>query len=542
MKRIDPGSLFKRGGLIGGWGSVFTISLLICLLVAAIGIIRPDAAAGAIRSITTYVLDAFDWVFLLSVTFFIVLSLLLALSDYGDLKLGKEEDEPEFSMISWLSMLFAAGMGAGLLFWGVAEPLSHYMVPPPGKEAMTPEAARWAFVVTNFHWGLHAWCIYGLFALIMGFFGFRHGYPMLAGSPFLAVFTGKTGHLIARIANIIAVLAVVFGISGSLGLGVKQISAGMAEVFGTSGESDLILMNILGVLTACYILSASTGLDKGIRFLSNLNMSLVVLLMLFVLFVGPTRFILSTFATSLGGYLAALPALSLKLYPFTGESEWIRTWTLTWMIWWIAWAPFVGVFIARISRGRTIRQFVLMVMLIPTLFSVLWFSVLGGTSMYLELFGQVNLGSVVVENPSEALFSLFTYFPGSNILSIAAVFLIFIFLVTSADSGAFVLGMMTSEGDLNPPLFRKLFWGAAVAVITGAGLFAGGSIEVFRAIAICGAIPFTLIMIAQVFLLLRALSWERISQKATGGGEAEERRIPGNLAAKSGIDGEKELS
>ncbi len=542
MKRIDSGESLIRDGLMSKPGTVFSISLIICLLVAGFGIIRPEVTASAVRDATSYVLDSFDWVFLLSVTFFIVLSLLLALSDYGNLKLGKETDEPEFSLVSWLSMLFAAGMGAGLLFWGVAEPLSHYMVPPPGKEAMTPEAASWAFVVTNFHWGLHAWCIYGLFALIMGFFGFRYGYPMLAGSPFLAVFTGKTGHIIAQIADIIAVLAVVFGISGSLGLGVKQISAGMAEVFGTSAQSDLILMNILGVLTACYLLSASTGLDKGIRFLSNLNMSLVVLLMLFVLFVGPTRFILSTFATSLGGYLAALPALSLKLYPFSGESEWIRTWTLTWMIWWIAWAPFVGVFIARISRGRTIRQFVLMVMLIPTLFSVLWFSVLGGTSMYLELFGQVNLGSIVVENPSEALFSLFAYFPISDILSVTAVFLVFIFLVTSADSGAFVLGMMTSKGDLHPPLFRKLFWGGTVAVITAAGLFAGGSIEVFRAIAICGAIPFTLIMIAQVFVLLHALARERLPKEADGSTEAKGRRIPGNLAAKSGLEGEKEPS
>ncbi|MFO8091133.1 MAG: BCCT family transporter [Desulfatiglandaceae bacterium] len=541
MTNSSPESSSNKKAVLDPKNSVFFISLVICVMIVAYGITNPDRLAGSFINATTYILDAFDWLFMLSVTFFIVFSLLLALSDYGNLKLGKQEDEPEFGLISWLSMLFAAGMGAGLLFWGVAEPLSHYMIPPPGMSAMTPEAARWAFVMTHFHWGLHVWCIYGLFALIMGFFGFRHGYPMLAGSPFQATFKGRGGVVVARIANIIAVLAVVFGISGALGLGVKQINAGMAEVFGTSPQSTFIMINILTILTICYLVSASTGLDKGIRFLSNLNMSIVVLVMLFVLFVGPTRFILSTFVTGLGDYLSNLPALSLKLYPFSAESEWIRSWTLTWMIWWIAWAPFVGVFIARISRGRTIRQFVVMVMLMPALFSILWFSVLGGASMYLELFGQVNLGSIVVENPSKALFALFAYFPISDILSSTVVFLVFIFLVTSADSGTFVLGMMTSEGNLNPSVFRKLFWGVIVSLITGAGLFAGGGVDLFRAIAISGAIPFTLIMIAHVFLLLRALFREHLSEK-----KAEESKVEAlvseTLHAGSGDGEKKELS
>lgn len=502
-----------RAGFLSRLSSVFFVSLTLCILVAVYGILYPDSLAQGVQGATNYVLDSFDWIFLLSITFFIVLSLLLAMSDYGDLKLGKDTDEPEFSNLSWVAMLFAAGMGAGLLFWGVAEPLSHYMVPPPERPAMTPESARWAFVLTNFHWGLHAWSIYGLSALIMGFFGFRHGYPMLAGSPFLAIFKGKGGAVIARVANIVAVLAVVFGISGSLGMGVRQISSGLAQVFNTPAQSNMVMVYILGVLTICYMLSASTGLDKGIRFLSNLNMSIVVLLMLFVLFVGPTKFIMTTFATSLGDYFTSVPSLSLKLYPFSGESSWLRSWTLTWMIWWIAWAPFVGVFIARISRGRTIRQFVTMVMLIPTLFSILWFAVLGGSSIHLELFGNANLGSIVLEDPSAALFEFFTYFPFSNILSTVAIFLVFIFLVTSADSGAFVLGMMTSEGDLNPATGRKLFWGIILAALTSAGLFAGDSVKVLRSIAISGAIPFTLIMIAHVMLLVRGLSLESSSEK-----------------------------
>lgn len=309
-------------------------------------------------------------------------------------------------------------------------------------------------------------------------------------------------------ADLVAVVAVAFGIAGSLGMGVMQINAGLADVFGTPADSLTFLMGILAVLILFYMIPITTDLSQGIKLLSNLNLAVAILLMLFILFFGPTGFILSTFTTSLGDYLTNILNLSFRLYPYSGETEWTRVWTLTYLIWWIAWAPFVGVFIARISRGRRIREFVITVILFPTVFSILWFAVFGGAGMHQELFGEGGLASLVIENSSRALFALFSYFPYPMVLAVTAIFLILVFLSTSAASGAYVLGMMTSGGSLNPSLGRKLFWGGIVAVLTAAVLFAGGGVQVLRAIAISGALPFTLIMIAQVACLLFSLSQE----------------------------------
>ncbi len=492
------------------WLSVFSVSLVICCAAAVWGVVDPEGLADGISLGTRMGLEWFDWIFLLSVTLFIVLSLFLALSRYGDLKLGGPDEKPEFDTISWLAMLFAAGMGAGLLFWGVAEPLSHFMNPPPGQEAMTPQAARWAMIMANLHWGIHAWGIYAMGALVLGYYGFRKGLPMLAGAPIRHVFRGRFGQILGGLADVVAVLAVVFGLAGSLGMGVIQINYGLSEAFGLDAESMALTMGVVAVLAACYLVSAATAIDKGIKLLSNINTGLVVVLMLFVLFVGPTTFILSTFATSIGDYVGNLITLSFRLHPFSGQREWARIWTLTYLIWWIAWAPFVGIFIARISRGRTIREFVLIVMFLPTLFSILWFSVFGGTGLHLELFGDGGLGSVVLENSSQALFAFLGYFPFTAVLVGLSLFLIFMFLVTSAQSGSFVLGMMTTNGSLNPSRFRKLFWGAVVAVLTAAILLAGGGVHTLRAIAVSGALPFTVIMIAQVACLFHTLGRERL--------------------------------
>lgn len=490
--------------------SVFAVSLVLCGVAAVFGIMNPETLVSTITAMTRYSLSAFDWAFLLAVTAFILLCFFLAFGRYGHVKLGRPEDEPEFNTISWITMLFAAGMGAGLLFWGVAEPLNHYLSPPPQREAMTPEAARWAMVVCNLHWGLHAWGIYAMGALVLGYFGFRRGYPLLASSPIVAVFPGPGGRVLGRVADVIAVLAVVFGLAGSLGMGVTQIRSGLAELYGTSAQSMPIALGILVALAVCYMISASTSIDKGIRFLSDLNMSVIVLLMIFVMLIGPTAFVLSTFVTSLGDYASSLVAMSFRLHPYSGENEWNRIWTLTYFIWWIAWAPFVGIFIARISRGRTIREFVLTVMFAPTLFSMLWFAVMGGTGLHLEMFGQQGLGSLALENPPQALYALLSYFPFSQVLAVVAMFLMFIFLVTSADSGSFVLGMMTSEGALNPSRPRKLLWGLITAALATAALFAAGGVHVMRAFAISGAIPFTIIMIVHAGCLLISLFQEAL--------------------------------
>ncbi len=485
--------------------SVFVVSLVACSGLALWGVVDPDGLSGTARGLTEFSLTGFDWLFMGSCTCYVVICLVLAFSKYGSLKLGKDDEEPEFSTPSWLSMLFAAGMGSGLLFWGAAEPVTHLMHPPPEQQTRAEDPARWAMVITLFHWGLHPWGIYALGALVLAFFGFRQDRPLLPSAPLHATLPPKLGKTLGSVADVVAVLAVVFGVSGSIGMGVLQVSAGLNAVFGTPLDSPLLSIAILALVVASYLASASTSVDQGIELLSNLNMAAAILLMVYILFVGPTSFMLSTAITSVGDYLENLVGLSTRLFHYSGETEWSRVWTLTYLIWWIAWTPFVGIFIARISRGRTIREFVTGVMLLPTVFSVVWFGVFGGTGIYLQEFGGSGFGSLVSEDVSRALFSLFAYFPGSTFLSLLALFLIFIFLVTSADSASFVLGMMTSGGSLNPPTSRKLLWGLVIAALTVAGLFATSgekAVRVMRAIAISGAIPFIFVMNINALCLL----------------------------------------
>jgi len=492
----------------GRYISVFSISIAICGAVAIWGLWSANSLRDAAQSLTGFCLTHLDWFFLLSCTFFLALGLYLAFSKYGRIKLGGREDEPEFHTVSWLAMLFAAGMGAGLLFWGAAEPLMHYLNPPPGHTGQTPASARYALVVTNFHWGLHAWGIYAISGLCLGYFGFRKGLPLLASSPIQAAFGGRLGKCSGAVADVVSVLAVVFGVTGSLGGGVLQIHAGCHSIFGTPEHSVLVAIAILVLLTAAYMTSAGTSLDKGIQILSNINIAMAVALLVFILFAGPTGFLLSAFVTSLGDYLSNLVVLSTRLFPYSGDSQWSRVWTLTYMIWWIAWAPFVGIFIARISRGRTIREFMIGVILVPTLFSVFWFAVFGGTVLHIELFGEGGLRGLMLADVEQTLFSMLDYFPLSWPLTLLTLVLIFTFLVTSADSATFVLGMMTTRGALNPPTWKKLTWGIVVALLTASTLFAEGGILVMRAIAIVGAIPFTIVMILHVLCLLKYLRSE----------------------------------
>ncbi len=482
---------------------LFWVALPICAGVGLWGIVSPDGLTEVATAFTRASFRALDWFFMSSITGFLVMNLWLAFSRYGKLKLGGPDDEPEFSMQSWLAMLFSAGMGVGLLFWGVAEPMTHFASPPVGP-AMTAAAARQAMVITNFHWGLHAWAVYGVGALILAYFGFRHRTPYLAGAPLRRAFRGAWVRPVAWIADLIAVLAVAFGVAGSLGMGTMQVQAGLHVVIGTPEESLLMSMAILVALVICYMTSAATSLDKGIKWLSNINMGLAVFLLLFVLITGPTDFLLATFVTSISDYSANLMGLSLRLYPFAGIDEWFGSWTLTYFIWWIAWAPFVGIFIARISRGRTIREFILGVMLAPTVLSMLWFAVFGGTGLDIELNGSGGMAEAVSQDVTVALFSLFDRLPMAPLLGGVSLVLIFIFVVTSVDSATFVLGMLTSNGSVDPPTSRKLAWGISLGAL-GAALLLTGNIEAVKAVAVLGAVPFALILLLQVAALLRTL-------------------------------------
>lgn len=486
--------------------SVFFISVFFCGGIALWGVLSPQQMTGTALSVTRFLLRNLDWFFLLLCGAMLVLCGYLAFGPYAHIKLGKDDEKPEFSLPSWLSMLFAAGMGCGLLFWGVAEPIFHFME-PPGMEGGTPDAARMAMLITNFHWGLHAWAIYAVSALVLAYFGFRKGRPYLPSSPVRAAFSGKYVDFWCRVTDVVAVLSVVFGVAGSLAMGVMQIRAGLESAFHFASSSVYLGMGILVLVTVCYLLSASTGIDKGIKILSNINMITACVLLLFIIFAGCPRFVLETAVNTLGDYASRLVSMSLRLHSYQGMQEWGVNWTLTYFIWWIAWGPFVGIFIARISRGRTIRQFVIGVVLLPTLFSILWFSAFGGTGLYIELFGGGGLGELVREDVTTALFAFFDYFPMPLLLSLTALFLIFIFLVTSADSATFVVGMMTTEGELNPPTSRKLLWGIIISLLSGATLISKG-VDVPKAIAISGAIPFSIILMLQIVAFLRVIREE----------------------------------
>jgi glycine betaine transporter len=481
---------------------VMVVSMILCAAIGAWGVVDPDAMTNAAQGLVNYSLGALDWFFLLLCTFFVVFMAAMAFSKYGNIKLGTDDEDPEFSTGSWIAMLFAAGMGSGLLFWGVAEPIYHFS-DPPGIVGKTPEAARQAFVITNIHWGLHAWSIYGCCALVIAYFTFRLNLPSMISTPIKVAFKNVFSKSVLKgtgaTADILAVIAVIFGLAGSLAMGTLMVRSGLSSVFGTDNSSNTISFAILGVMTVCFLLSACTGVDKGIKILSNINMIIAICVLLVVLFGGPTAYLLQVFVYSIGDYLIQFIPMSFKTYSFQPAASWnwFHGWTLTYLIWWLAWGPFVGIFIARISRGRTIREFVIFVVGVPTIVSMLWFAAFGGSAIHIEMFGGGGLSEKVFSDVSAALFAFFEYFPATGMLNFLSVCLIFIFLVTSADSGTFVISMMTSNGNLNPATKTKLIWGVIIAAITVATL-ATGSVSVAKAMAITGAIPFTFIIILQM--------------------------------------------
>ncbi|MEL6601013.1 MAG: BCCT family transporter, partial [Pseudomonadota bacterium] len=354
---------------------------------------------------------------------------------------------------------------------------------------------------------LHAWAIYGVCALVIAYFTFRRKQTSEISTPIMSVFNGPEGKPIGTLANVLGVLAVVFGLAGSLTMGTLQVRGGLSAVFGFDATTTLSLI-IMGVLFVCYMLSATTGVDKGIKILSNLNMIIAIALLIVVIVFGPSQFILETFVNSIGEYFSRLPAMAFRMFPYEDLAGWTSGWTLTYLIWWLAWGPFVGIFVARISRGRTIREFCIGVIFVPTMFSILWFAAFGGTAIYIELFAGGGLAELVFADVTSALFTFLNYFPMGEFLGATACLLIFIFLVTSADSGTFVLSMMTTEGNLNPPVFHKMVWGVLIAVLT-AGTLLTGSIPVAKAMAITGALPFSVILLLQIVGFMRAIRSER---------------------------------
>lgn len=482
---------------------VFFIGGFVCLFFVLWAAILPEQAANTFDWLLAFFGTNFGWLYLLVVTFFVGFLLWLCCSKYGKIVLGKDGEKPEYSTFSWFFMLFAAGMGIGLVFWSVAEPMSHYLAPPYGNGS-TVESAELAMKYTFMHWGFHPWACFGVVGLPLAYFQFRKGKPALLSSclePLLGErrVNGFWGSLV----NILAVFATVFGVATSLGLGAMQINSGLQYSLGVPyGNTSLILIII--AVTILFVTSSVSGIDKGIKILSNSNMVLFGLLTVFVLLTGPTLFLLNYLTSSLGEYMSGLIIMSFWTDAFSTNEGWLTSWTVFYWAWWISWGPFVGGFIARISKGRTIREFIIATLIAPVLLSFVFMAIMGGTAIFDDMQGMSEVSLAIGENTSYALFAMLKELPLSSITTIIAVLLIAIFFITSADSSTFVCAMMTSKGVQNPPRSLRIFWGAAEAAVAIVLLLVGGLTSLQTA-SIVGAFPFMFVCLLIVASFVKAL-------------------------------------
>lgn len=504
---------------------VFFISLAIAIAFILWGVIAPENVNSITSGIQANISESFGWFYLIAATIFLLFALFLIVSPYGKIRLGKPDERPEYSYFTWFAFLFTAGMGIGLVFWGVAEPLYHFYG-PPDQEAESTAAAAAALQYSFFHWGLHPWAIYAIVALTLAYFKFRKDAPGVISATFRPLIGDKVDGPIGTTIDVIAVFATIFGIATSLGFGAVQVTGGLGYTFDFITNNTFTQVVVIIVITVLFLASAMTGLNKGIRILSMTNVVLAILLMLFVLILGPTVYIMDSFTTTIGSYVQNLPSMSFSTNTFSGDREWLESWTIFYWAWWIAWSAFVGTFIARVSRGRTIREFLIGVLAVPTIFSGLWFSVFGSTAIFLDGENSGGLYNIMVERGDEiALFSLLDQFPLSSITLVLAILLIISFFITSADSGTFVLGMLTTNGSLNPSNSVKFTWGIIISAAAAVLLISGG-IGGLETAMIIAALPFTFIMLAMIVSLLKSLQTEHeILQADKLNNQAERRRL-----------------
>lgn len=486
--------------------SVFFIGSLVCLFFICWTVMAPSQVGEFFSMVLSVFSVDFGWFYLLVVAFFIVFLLVLAFGKYGGTVLGKDTDKPEYSTFSWFFMLFAAGMGIGLVFWSVAEPMSHYLNPPYGGES-TAESASLAMRYVFTHWGIHPWATYGIIGLPLAYYQFRKNQPALLSScvaPLLG--NGRTGSIIGRGIDVLAVVATVFGVATSLGLGAMQINSGLYYVFGIPCNHN-VMFGIIAVTTVLFISSSVSGIDKGIRMLSNTNMVIMGVLLLFVFFSGGTLFVTNFFVDSIGKYVTGLVSASFWTDPFGESKGWLSSWTVFYWAWWLSWGPFVGGFIARISRGRTIREFVFGTLFCPMLLCCLFMVIMGGNAIYLDFHGVSAIADAMGEDVSYALFALLAQFPLGKVSSLLAILLIVIFFVTSADSSTFVCAMMTAKGMQNPPGALKIFWGVSEGVVAAVLLYVGG-LSAIQSTAIVIAFPLLFIALMMAAALIKSLRAE----------------------------------
>jgi len=484
---------------------VFWVSALLIGLFVIIGAFFNEPLGRALDLLQDRIVEQFGWFYIASVAGFFLFVIWLFFSRYSTIKLGKDSDQPEFSYATWFAMLFSAGMGIGLLFFSVAEPMMHFANPPHGTAPRTVEAARQAMTITFFHWGVHAWAIYIIIAASLAYFSYRHDLPLSIRSALYPLIGRHMYGTAGNIVDILAVFGTLFGLATSLGLGIMQINAGL-ERLGVLSISTTNQVGLILVITIAATISAATGLDRGVRRLSELNLSLAGLLLLFVLITGPTIFLLSSFVGNIGRYASSLVDLTFRTDAFIGL-EWQKSWTMFYWAWWISWSPFVGMFIARISRGRTLREFIGGVILVPTTLTFFWMTVFGNSALYMELFQGVPLADATAANLSTAIFELLDQLPLAVLSAPLAVAVVTIFFVTSADSGALVIDTITSADHPGRPSYQRVGWSITVGLVAAILLVTGG-LSALQTAAIIMAVPFCLVMVVICVGLVKGLRAE----------------------------------
>lgn len=497
LKHLFRYNTFKKG--------IIVPSLIFIFFITFISSFFPTDTNVLLGNMQGWIFTHLNWVYVWSVTFFVLFLLFLVFSKYGSITLGENDTEPEYSFFSWISMLFAAGMGIGLMYFSVAEPISHFS-DPTFSGATEIRRAKDAQLYTFFHWGIHAWAIYGVVGLSLAYFAYRFKLPLSLRSCFYPILKDKVNGLAGDVIDTFALCSTFFGITTTLGFGVVQLNAGLVQLGIMEGSGFGYQVIIVLVIMTIAILSATSGLDKGVKFLSQLNIVAAVIFMLFVLLLGPTVFLLGTFSEGIGYYINQFFNLTFNTHAYEPSTQpWFFQWTVLYWAWWISWAPYVGLFIAKISRGRTIREFVGAVLIIPTAFNFLWMTVFGNSAIWLDRNVSDGMLSSISHVPDELLFKFLEYFPASGWTSTLAIFIIFVFFVTSADSGIFVMNNIATNNAAKSPKWQLVFWGILLALLALVLLNAGG-LQSLQTMTLITALPFSLIMIMFCYSLLKGLA------------------------------------
>ncbi|WP_127844188.1 BCCT family transporter [Psychroflexus aestuariivivens] len=485
-------------------GPVFFTSTILIVLGIILTLVFEDSAKDFFNETQNQIAEWGGWFFVLSVNVFLIFVLFVAFSKFGKIRLGGKDAEPEFKTVSWFSMLFSAGMGIGLLFWSIAEPITHFAT-PPSADANTIEAAKEAMNFTFLHWGFHAWGIYALVGLALAFFTYSRGLPLTIRSVFYPFFGDKIYGILGDIIDIFAVLATLFGLATSLGLGVQQVAAGLEHVFEISGGKTTQVL-LIGGITLVATISVVLGVDKGVKVLSEWNIRIAVVLLVLVLILGPTLFIFESYLENVGNYFSSVVEISTWNESFTG-GDWQNDWTLFYWGWWIAWSPFVGTFIARVSKGRTVKEFILGVLVVPSLITFFWITAFGSSALDLVMNGNDTIMQAVDDDVATALFVFFEDFPLATVLNIVGIILIIGFFITSSDSGSLVIDSLTSGGKIEAPVGQRIFWAVTEGAVA-AVLLIGGGLGALQTASIATGLPFALILLIMCYSLYKGLSDE----------------------------------